>query len=123
MSGETPLGLGDATSAVSDLADLAELENALGQDYAGANLDDVDEEAVRRAFGRQAVDDLEALRRIERELQRQGYLTNNGGNLELTPEGGAPASATPRCAGSSPGWRTARAPATTTCTTRGRRAT
>jgi len=86
MSGETPLGLGDATSAVADLADLAELENALTQDYAGASLDDVDEEAVRRAFGRQAVDDLEALRRIERELQRQGYLTNNGGNLELTPK-------------------------------------
>ena len=86
MSGNDPLGLGDATSAVADLADLADLENALTQDYAGASLDDVDEEAVRRAFGRQAVDDLEALRRIERELQRQGYLTNNGGNLELTPK-------------------------------------
>ncbi len=86
MSGQTPLGLGDATSAVADLADLADLENALAQDYAGASLDDVDEEAVRRAFGRQAVDDLEALRRIERELERQGYLTNNGGNLELTPK-------------------------------------
>ena len=86
MSGEDPLGLGDATSAVADLADLAELENSLTQDYAGASLDDIDEEAVRRAFGRQAVDDLEALRRIERELQRQGYLTNNGGNLELTPK-------------------------------------
>jgi len=86
MSGENPLGLGDATSAVADLADLADLENALSQDYAGASLDDVDEEAVRRAFGRQAVDDVEALRRIERELQRQGYLTNNGGNLELTPK-------------------------------------
>jgi len=86
MSGEDPLGLGDATSAVADLADLAELESALAQDYAGANMEDIDEEAVRRAFGRQAVDDLEALRRIERELQRQGYLTNNGGNLELTPK-------------------------------------
>jgi uncharacterized protein with von Willebrand factor type A (vWA) domain len=86
MSGQDPLGLGDATSAVADLADLAELDNALSQDYAGASLDDIDEEAVRRAFGRQAVDDLEALRRIERELQRQGYLTNNGGNLELTPK-------------------------------------
>jgi uncharacterized protein with von Willebrand factor type A (vWA) domain len=86
MSGDTPLGLGDATSAVADLSDLAGLENALAQDYAGASLDDIDEEAVRRAFGRQAVDDLDALRRIERELQRQGYLTNNGGNLELTPK-------------------------------------
>ncbi len=86
MSGEEPLGLGDATSALAELADLAELENALGQDYPGASLDDIDEEAVRRAFGRQAVDDMEALRRIERELERQGYLTRNGGQLELTPK-------------------------------------
>ena len=84
MSGEEPLGLGDATTALAELADLAELETALGQDYPGASMDDIDEEAVRRAFGRQAVDDIEALRRIERELERQGYLTRNAGQLELT---------------------------------------
>ena len=86
MSGEEPLGLSDATSALAELADLAELENAFEQDYPGATLDDIDEEAVRRAFGRQAVDDIEALRRIERELERQGYLTRNSGRLELTPK-------------------------------------
>jgi len=86
MSGEEPLGLGDATTALAELADLADLENAFGQDYPGASLDDIDEEAVRRAFGRQAVDDVEALRRIERELERQGYLTRHGGRLELTPK-------------------------------------
>jgi uncharacterized protein with von Willebrand factor type A (vWA) domain len=86
MSGGEPLGLGDATSAVADLADLADLESAIGQEYAGANLDDVDEEAVRRALGRQAVDDLQALRRLERELQQQGYLAADNGNLELTPK-------------------------------------
>ncbi|HEV2372048.1 MAG TPA: hypothetical protein VGS19_07760 [Streptosporangiaceae bacterium] len=86
MTGEDPLGLGDATSAVADLADLAELEAALSQDYPGARLDDVDEEAVRRALGRQAVDDLDALRQTERELERQGYLQRNAGKLELTPK-------------------------------------
>ena len=86
MSGEEPLGLGDATTALAALADLAELETALGQDYPGASLDDIDEEAVRRAFGRQAVDDVDALRRIERELERQGYLARSGGHLELTPK-------------------------------------
>jgi uncharacterized protein with von Willebrand factor type A (vWA) domain len=86
MSGDEPLGLGDATTALAELADLGELEAALGQDYPGASLDDIDEEAVRRAFGRQAVDDIEALRRIERELERQGYLTRNAGRLELTPK-------------------------------------
>ena len=86
MSGEEPLGLGDATTALAELADLAELETALDQDYPGASLDDIDEDAVRRAFGRQAVDDIEALRRIERELERQGYLARSGGHLELTPK-------------------------------------
>jgi len=86
MSGDQPLGLGDATTALAELADLAELEDALRQDYPGARLDDVDEEAVRRALGRQAVDDMEALRQIERELERQGYLERSDGKLELTPK-------------------------------------
>jgi uncharacterized protein with von Willebrand factor type A (vWA) domain len=86
MTGRDPLGLGDATTALAELADLAELEDALRQDYPGARLDDIDEEAVRRALGRQAVDDMEALKQIERELQRQGYLTSNEGKLELTPK-------------------------------------
>jgi uncharacterized protein with von Willebrand factor type A (vWA) domain len=86
MTGENPLGVSDATTALAELADLAELEAALAQDYPGARLDDIDEEAVRRALGRQAVDDLAALRRIEAELERQGYLQRKGGNLELTPK-------------------------------------
>ena len=86
MTGETPLGLSEATTALSELADLTELEDALRQDYPGARLDDIDEEAVRRALGRQAVDDMEALRQIERELERQGYLQRTDGKLELTPK-------------------------------------
>jgi uncharacterized protein with von Willebrand factor type A (vWA) domain len=87
MRGDTPLGLGDATSALEDIADLDDLEAALSQDYAGASLEDVDPELLERALGRNAVDDLDALRRIERELQRQGYLQRSGGDLELTPRG------------------------------------
>jgi len=86
MTGDEPLGLSDATTAIADLAELAELEAALGQEYPGARLDDVDEDAIRRSLGRQAVDDMEALRQIERELERQGYLQRTGGKLELTPK-------------------------------------
>jgi uncharacterized protein with von Willebrand factor type A (vWA) domain len=86
MTGDAPLGLGDATTAISDLADLADLEAALGQDYPGASMDDIDEAAIRRSLGRQAVDDMEALRQIERELERQGYLQRTAGKLELTPK-------------------------------------
>jgi uncharacterized protein with von Willebrand factor type A (vWA) domain len=87
MRGDTPLGLGDATTALEDVADLDELAAALAQDYPGATLDDVDPELVERALGRNAVDDLDALRRIERELQRQGYLQHSDGELTLTPRG------------------------------------
>jgi len=86
MTGDRPLGMADATTALQELADLAELETALRQDYPGARLDDIDEAAVRRALGRSAVDDLEVLKRIERELEEQGYLRRRRGKLELTPK-------------------------------------
>jgi uncharacterized protein with von Willebrand factor type A (vWA) domain len=84
MDGEEGLGVGDATTALQELADLEELDQTLGQSYPGADLADIDEDAVRRALGRGAVDDVERLRRIERELERQGYLHRTDGRLELT---------------------------------------
>lgn len=86
MRGEQGMGMGDATTALEELADLDDLEAALGQDYPGASLDDIDEAAVQRALGRGAVDDVAALRRIERELLEQGYLVRDArGRLELSP--------------------------------------
>ena len=86
MRGEQGLGMGDATTALEELADLDDLESALGQDYPGASLDDIDEDAVQRALGRGAVDDVAALQRIERELLEQGYLVRDArGRLELSP--------------------------------------
>jgi uncharacterized protein with von Willebrand factor type A (vWA) domain len=82
--GEQALGLGDATTAVADLADLEALSNQLSQGYAGASLADVDEELLEQALGRPAVDDLAALRQMERELERQGYLNRSDGKLELS---------------------------------------
>ncbi|GAA3094431.1 vWA domain-containing protein [Streptosporangium carneum] len=86
LTGEDPMGMGDAVTALEELADLTQLEAALRQDYPGARLDDVDEAAIRRALGRSAVDDLEALKQIERELEQQGYLRRQRGKLELTPK-------------------------------------
>ncbi|MGY1699079.1 VWA domain-containing protein [Geodermatophilus sp. SYSU D00766] len=84
--GEQALGLGDATSAVAELADLEALSNQLSQGYAGASLADVDEELLEQALGRDAVADLAALRQLERELERQGYLNRSDGKLELSPK-------------------------------------
>jgi uncharacterized protein with von Willebrand factor type A (vWA) domain len=86
MRGEQPLGMSDATTALEEIADLEELESTLSQEYPGASLEDIDEDAVRRALGRAAVDDLRQLREVERELERQGYLRRENGRLELTPK-------------------------------------
>ncbi|HVE98665.1 MAG TPA: hypothetical protein VNA12_05740 [Mycobacteriales bacterium] len=85
VDGDQPLGVGDATTALEELADIADVESALHQDYAGATLDDVDLAAVERALGRAAVDDVRALQQLERALSDQGYLRRSGGDLELTP--------------------------------------
>jgi uncharacterized protein with von Willebrand factor type A (vWA) domain len=86
IGGREPLGLGDATTALEELADLESLEATLAQDYPGASLDDVDIEALERALGRRSVEDLDALRAVERELTEQGYLTREHGRLKLTPK-------------------------------------
>jgi uncharacterized protein with von Willebrand factor type A (vWA) domain len=86
MGGDQPLGLGDATTALEELADLEALEASLGQDYPGASLDDIDVDALRRNLGPRAVEDLEALRALERELTEQGFLTREHGRLKLTPK-------------------------------------
>lgn len=110
--------MSDAVGALDELADLTQLEAALRQDYPGARMDDIDEAAIRRALGRSAVDDLEALKQVERELEQQGYLLRRRGKLELTPRPYG-AWGRPRCAASSPPWR-AGAAATTTRWTRAR---
>jgi uncharacterized protein with von Willebrand factor type A (vWA) domain len=85
MDGSDPMGFSDATEALAELAEVDDLADLALQDYPGASLDDIDEELVQRALGQQAVDDLDQLRRIERELQRQGYLERGGDGLQLTP--------------------------------------
>ncbi len=86
MTGPNSMGLADATDTLAELADLESLAEQLGQSYDGASIDDVDEELVRRALGRRAVDDLAELRRLERTLVDEGYLVRRGGEFELSPK-------------------------------------
>lgn len=85
MDGEEGLGYSDATGALAELADLDQVDELLGQDYPGASLDDIDEELIERALGRNAVEDMAQLRRIERELREQGYLQRGSDGMRLTP--------------------------------------
>jgi uncharacterized protein with von Willebrand factor type A (vWA) domain len=86
MRGENPLGYGEAAGALQELADLDDLIDQLGQEHAGATLDDVDVETVERTLGSGAAADVQALQELERELERQGWLTRADGALTLSPK-------------------------------------
>lgn len=86
VRGDQPLGYGEGVGVVADLADLEDLERQLGQDYPGSTLDDVDVDALERQLARSAVQDLQALRRLEAELERQGYVRRTPEGLTLSPK-------------------------------------
>ena len=83
--GGESLGYSAAVAAVADLADLEELEAQLSQRDQVSTLDDVDVELLEKHLGRDAASDLRALRDLERELEKQGYLTRTDDGLRLTP--------------------------------------
>jgi uncharacterized protein with von Willebrand factor type A (vWA) domain len=87
IDGNESLGLGDAVGAVADLADLEALETQLSQaSFAGSGLDDVDVDRLERQLPGSSVRDFRALRELERELERQGYLRSGDDGLTLTPK-------------------------------------
>lgn len=92
--GEEALGAGEDTmpmqatvDALERLSDYEELDRQMRADYAGASLDDVDEERLRRTLGDDAVRDVRRLKEVERALERAGLITRSGGRLQVTPRG------------------------------------
>ncbi|MET7749674.1 VWA domain-containing protein [Micromonospora sp. NPDC005367] len=86
VRGEQPLGYGEATGVLDEIAELDDLLDQLDQEHPGATLDDVDVEAVARTLGRDAADDVRRLRDLERELRRQGWVTRDAEGLTLSPK-------------------------------------
>ncbi|MEU2166976.1 VWA domain-containing protein [Micromonospora chersina] len=86
VRGDQPLGYGEATGALGEIAELDDLLDSLDQDHAGATLDDIDVEAVARTLGRDAADDARRLQDLERELRRQGWVTRDAEGLTLSPK-------------------------------------
>lgn len=86
LRGDRPLGYAEAVGAVADLADVQDLQAQLAQDYPGATLDDVDVDALGRQLAPSAQQDLAALRELESELERQGYLHRGSDGATLTPK-------------------------------------
>jgi uncharacterized protein with von Willebrand factor type A (vWA) domain len=91
---EPALGMGDeampmraTVDALERMSDFEDLDRALRADYAGASLEDVDEERLRRTLGEDAVRDLRRLKEVERALEKAGLVARVGGRLQVTPRG------------------------------------
>lgn len=86
-AGEDPMPFSAAVDAMERLHDFEDLDRSMRGDYAGASIDDVDEDAVRRTLGEDAVRDVRRLKEIERALEQAGLLTRREGRLDVTPRG------------------------------------
>ena len=86
-AGEEPMPFSAAVDAMERLHDFEDLDRSMRGDYAGASIDDVDEDAVRRTLGEDAVRDVRRLKEIERALERAGLVTRREGRLDVTPRG------------------------------------
>ena len=85
--GEEGMPLQATVDALERLSDYEDLDRALRGDYAGADLADIDEEALRRSLGEDAVRDVRRLKEVERALEQAGLVQRNQGRLEVTPRG------------------------------------
>jgi uncharacterized protein with von Willebrand factor type A (vWA) domain len=85
--GEEAMPLEATVGALERLHDYEELERSLHGDYAGASIQDVDEDAVRRTLGDDAVGDVRRLKEVERALEQAGLVSRTEGRLEVTPRG------------------------------------
>ncbi len=86
-AGEDAMPLSATVDAMERMHDFEDLDRSMRGDYAGASLEDVDEDAIRRTLGEDAVRDLRRLKQVERALEQAGLVTRRDGGLEVTPKG------------------------------------
>jgi uncharacterized protein with von Willebrand factor type A (vWA) domain len=87
FSGGEPLGMGDATDAVSRLRDLDDLEAFLRSANSPASLAEVDLDKVARHLGEDAARSLDRLANLAKQLSDAGLIDQREGRYELTPAG------------------------------------
>jgi len=85
--GDQEMPMSEAVDAIERMSEMEELEQTMSGDYAGATLEDIDEDQLRRALDEDAVQDLQWLKKIERALEEAGVVNRTKGRLELTARG------------------------------------
>lgn len=87
FSGDQPMGLGEGAAALRDISELEALSEQLSQQYAGAQMDDIDLDALARQLGDDAAVDARMLTELEKALSEQGFFDRTAdGQLRLSPK-------------------------------------
>src|SRR5690349_20464742 len=87
FSGDNPMGMGEGTQALADIAEWEQLAEALSQSYSGASMDDVDLDMLARQLGDKASVDARTLAELERALMNQGFIDRGAdGQWRLSPK-------------------------------------
>ena len=87
FSGDQPMGFGQGAAALRDISELDALSEQLSQQYAGAQMDDIDIDALERQLGEQAGVDARTLRELEKALREEGFFDRGAdGQLRLSPK-------------------------------------
>lgn len=87
FSGDRPMGLGEGAAALRDISELEALSEQLSQQYAGAQMDDIDIDALERQLGEQAGVNVRTLQELEKALSEQGFFDRTSdGQLRLSPK-------------------------------------
>jgi uncharacterized protein with von Willebrand factor type A (vWA) domain len=87
FEGQQGMGMGEGAGALQDLAELESLSEQLAQQYSGAQLDDVDLDALARQLGDDVAVDARTLAELERALKDDGLLERGSdGQLKLSPK-------------------------------------
>ena len=85
--GEEAMPMQATVDALERMSDFEDLDRSMRADYAGASLEDVDEDRLRRTLGEDAARDLRRLKEVERALEQAGLVERTRGRLRVTPKG------------------------------------
>ncbi|MGC5255182.1 VWA domain-containing protein [Gordonia sp. DT218] len=87
FSGDQQMGLGQGAAALRDISELEALSEQLSQQYAGAQMDDLDLDALARQLGDEAAVDAQRLAELEKALSEEGFFDRTSdGQLRLSPK-------------------------------------
>ncbi|GAB07078.1 VWA domain-containing protein [Gordonia amarae] len=87
FSGGQGMGLGEGAAALRDIGELDALSEQLSQQYSGAQLDDIDLDALMRQLGEEAVVDARRLAELDKALRDEGFFDRSAdGEFRLSPK-------------------------------------